>query len=521
MATVEDAKTSSNPQIIDIQTPEMSPYERSREERIKANLERMQKLGISDLSLKLKSLTSPPKRTKRTYTKRASPLPPLHPSPSEPRRRSSRLQTSTPVSYSEAVMAKKSGPIEEEYVTLEEGAKPEVYTEEHEKLLGSTEKSWTLFVDGYGADGKRIYDPIKGKTCHQCRQKTLGYRTHCSQCELVQGQFCGDCLYMRYGEHVLEAIENPDWICPPCRGICNCSLCRNGKGWTPTGMLYKKISRMGYKSVAHYLIQTQRAQNTEEKNSVTINQATAKRSLPFTEMETPTELKTGEEKQLPDSTTHTDKENELEFNVKEEKEVQDYDNSKIAVEIKLERRHEEKQLPDSTTYTNKENELEFNVKEEKEVQDYDNGKIAVEIKLERRREEKQLPDSTTYTDKENELEFNVKEEKEVQDYDNCKIAVEIKLERRRALVFEQSPERESIGARLRKRHTKIDGELTDMNEKSYEVKRENEAREYANDSWGIVLESIRTPEKRTECDTEPNADSISGRLRQRRRMNKD
>lgn len=51
----------------------------------------------------------------------------------------------------------------------EEGSKPETYTEEHEKLLGSTERSWTLFVDGYGEDGKKIYDPVRGKTCHQCR----------------------------------------------------------------------------------------------------------------------------------------------------------------------------------------------------------------------------------------------------------------------------------------------------------------------------------------------------------------
>ena len=30
------------------------------------------------------------------------------------------------------------------------------------------------------------------------RQKTLGHCTHCSECNKVQGQFCGDCLYMRY-----------------------------------------------------------------------------------------------------------------------------------------------------------------------------------------------------------------------------------------------------------------------------------------------------------------------------------
>ena len=50
-----------------------------------------------------------------------------------------------------------------------EGSKLEVYAEEHEKLLGNAQMSWTSFVDGYGQDGRRIYDPVKGKTCHQCR----------------------------------------------------------------------------------------------------------------------------------------------------------------------------------------------------------------------------------------------------------------------------------------------------------------------------------------------------------------
>lgn len=74
----------------------------------------------------------------------------------------------TPVSYSEVHLSKK-GSFETEAELLSEGSKPEIYTEEHEKLLGDTNMSWTLFVDGYGKDGKRIYDPIRGKTCHQCR----------------------------------------------------------------------------------------------------------------------------------------------------------------------------------------------------------------------------------------------------------------------------------------------------------------------------------------------------------------
>ncbi|CAA0832763.1 Zinc-finger domain of monoamine-oxidase A repressor R1 [Striga hermonthica] len=255
-----------------------SEYELTREERIKENRERMQKLGLVDLSLKLNALKTPPKRAyQRKNPAAQSPLP-----PSGPIRRSSRLHNSTPVSYCEVRVTEKEKPLHSKDFLREEGSKPELYTEEHEKLLGTCEKSWTLFVDGYGKDGKRIYDPVKGKTCHQCRQKTLGHRTNCSKCSMVQGQFCGDCLYMRYGENVLEANENPNWVCPVCRGICNCSLCRQAKGWAPTGILYRKISSVGYKSVAHYLIQTRRSDTASDKNAVVTS---AKRSLPFSEIE--------------------------------------------------------------------------------------------------------------------------------------------------------------------------------------------------------------------------------------------
>ncbi|XP_061341986.1 uncharacterized protein LOC133288277 [Gastrolobium bilobum] len=271
--TAESAKSNTpQPENGNHDQQKMSLYEISREQRIRENRERMGKLGIVDLSLSLKLRRAPTTHHKTTTI--------VH--PSGPVRRSSRLQNVSPVSYSE-VPHKKAEYLETGKVVIEAGSKPEVYTEEHEKLLGNTEKSWTLFVDGYGKDGRRIYDSVQGKTCHQCRQKTLGYRTCCIQCNMVQGQFCGDCLYMRYGEHVLEALQNPTWICPVCRGICNCSLCRNAKGWAPTGTLYKKISALGYKSVAHYLIQTRRSDIDEEKNADSPNPVSAKRSLTFSD----------------------------------------------------------------------------------------------------------------------------------------------------------------------------------------------------------------------------------------------
>ncbi|KAJ9564097.1 hypothetical protein OSB04_000063 [Centaurea solstitialis] len=254
-----------------------SDYEKCREERIKQNLERMEKLGIYDLSLKMRSIKPNAIRKKNNNNENKTPNRCFPPLPSSvPTRRSSRLQNTPAVSYTEAVTSKK-GKGENDHLILE-NSRPEVYTEEHEKLLGDTKTEWTLFVDGYGKDGKKIYDQVRGKTCHQCRQKTLGHRTHCIKCNLVQGQFCGDCLYMRYGENVLEAMQNPEWICPVCRGICNCSLCRQAKGWAPTGSLYRKISGLGYKSVAHFLIQTRRSDPSSENTEPRV---CAKRSLPF------------------------------------------------------------------------------------------------------------------------------------------------------------------------------------------------------------------------------------------------
>ncbi|XP_058214064.1 uncharacterized protein LOC131325685 isoform X1 [Rhododendron vialii] len=239
----------------------VSGYEQFRDQRIKENMERLQKLGILDLSRNLKP--EPKKRLKKDPSQKKPSS-----TSSDPPRRSSRLQTVERVVYVEKRTPKKKARESEEIeIHIEEGSKPEIYTEEDMKLLGDSKTAWTLMVDGYGEDGERIYDPFYGKSCHQCRQKTLGHRTSCSTCTSVQGQFCGDCLYTRYGENILEANQNPSWICPVCRGICNCSRCRRAKGWAPTSSLYKKVTKIGFKSVAHYLIQTRQFRPKQEEPS--------------------------------------------------------------------------------------------------------------------------------------------------------------------------------------------------------------------------------------------------------------
>ncbi|KAG7282239.1 hypothetical protein CRUP_038407 [Coryphaenoides rupestris] len=71
------------------------------------------------------------------------------------------------------------------------------------------------------------------------RATTTDTKTCCRnpECVGVRGQFCGPCLRNRYGEEVRDALLDPEWRCPPCRGICNCSFCRAREGRCATGIL--------------------------------------------------------------------------------------------------------------------------------------------------------------------------------------------------------------------------------------------------------------------------------------------
>lgn len=250
-------------------------YEKQRAERIKENKERLHKLGILELTKKLNKTANVPskKLTPRISRQELS---------TDRPRRSFRLKDKPAVSYKEQRIPKVDKiSAEGTEIDIPEGENPEVYTEEHEKLLGDCQNAWILNVDGYDEDGQRIYDADNGKSCHQCRQKTLGQHTECSNCKGVQGQFCGDCLYMRYGENVTEANENANWICPVCRGICNCSRCRRAKGHAPTGLIFRKALRLGYKSVAHYLVKTRMRCAQEDLSSA--DSPSRKSIVPFTE----------------------------------------------------------------------------------------------------------------------------------------------------------------------------------------------------------------------------------------------
>ncbi|XP_062313891.1 cell division cycle-associated protein 7a isoform X1 [Osmerus eperlanus] len=102
---------------------------------------------------------------------------------------------------------------------------------------------------------EKVYSSCYGSTCHQCRQKTTDTKTNCRnpECVGVRGQFCGPCLRNRYGEEVRDALLDPEWTCPPCRGICNCSFCRAREGRCATGVLVYLAKYHGHDNVHAYL----------------------------------------------------------------------------------------------------------------------------------------------------------------------------------------------------------------------------------------------------------------------------
>ncbi|KAK3035233.1 hypothetical protein RJ639_033867 [Escallonia herrerae] len=113
----------------------------------------------------------------------------------------------------------------------------------------------------------RIYDSENGKTCHQCRQKTLDFVAACKNeknNKMCTMKFCHTCLLNRYGEKAEEVEALDEWSCPRCRGICNCSICMKKNGHQPTGMLVRTAKATGFSSVSD-LLHVKGHQNCHDK----------------------------------------------------------------------------------------------------------------------------------------------------------------------------------------------------------------------------------------------------------------
>uniref|UniRef100_A0A0E0JYZ4 DDT domain-containing protein n=1 Tax=Oryza punctata TaxID=4537 RepID=A0A0E0JYZ4_ORYPU len=86
---------------------------------------------------------------------------------------------------------------------------------------------------------------MAGKACHQCRQMKQYFAVACTQFKKKGActiKYCHRCLLNRYDEND-EVAQMEAWICPKCRGICNCSSCRRKKGQEPTGRLFHSAKK--------------------------------------------------------------------------------------------------------------------------------------------------------------------------------------------------------------------------------------------------------------------------------------
>jgi len=199
-----------------------SEYEKQRRERIQQNNEFLKKLGLSSSLL---AEFAPEPKSKRILKKKTSPDTNVRRSV---RSYKTRQKTQDSEEFSETFWDK--------------------HLEVSEKILHSRVYN----------SGRKIYDSISGVTCHQCRQKTIDEKSRCVNENFVatapKHHFCRYCLLNRYGENLDDVLLDPNWVCPFCKGICNCSFCRIAKGRVPTGILSPFVRKQGFSSVSEYLL---------------------------------------------------------------------------------------------------------------------------------------------------------------------------------------------------------------------------------------------------------------------------
>ncbi|XP_009617422.1 uncharacterized protein [Nicotiana tomentosiformis] len=262
-------------------------YEELRNARILENQARLAGLGLQKTIAELRTITSKPQSEKKKYNKVDYFSTPL--------RRSNRLKGNTPPELD----LRRSGRLNEKSCYSAPPAKRKLGLFEGGDVEDDTEKRpanapLLRVKDGLiphltpealsrrctSKERGTIYDPIFGICCHFCRQKKLCGeedckrcgdldtdqpclgKTDCSICHSTNGVLCRGCLKVRYGEELEEVRANKGWVCPHCteeKGInpywiCNSSLCLKKRKMAPTGIAIFRAREMGYKSVAHLLM---------------------------------------------------------------------------------------------------------------------------------------------------------------------------------------------------------------------------------------------------------------------------
>ncbi|XP_052156241.1 uncharacterized protein LOC127774013 isoform X2 [Oryza glaberrima] len=150
------------------------------------------------------------------------------------------------------------------------------------KQAAAAAKGKSVESKGVRVVGGRIYDPENGKTCHQCRQKTMDFAASChkikknnKQCTI---QYCRKCLFNRYGQEAEKVANDGTWTCPKCKDICNCSFCMKKKGLPPTGILAHAAKASGCASVHHLLKKGKEAVAAAQRSAQKVRSTPVKKS---------------------------------------------------------------------------------------------------------------------------------------------------------------------------------------------------------------------------------------------------
>ncbi|KAF3437823.1 hypothetical protein FNV43_RR20579 [Rhamnella rubrinervis] len=279
--------------------PAKSDYENLRNARILENQTRLSTLGLNKTLEELRSVASSAKSTKphvKNYTKKVYGTAPLRRS-DRLRKITSETTTETPKNTKLRRSARLGAKHREEPISGKVGVherSEETFCsngrEEHKRpanmplvKINGKELHLSLESSSRRCNSKgrgSVYDPVFGICCHFCRQKTLCGeeeckrcgnfdmdqpcigKTDCSVCHSSNGVLCRACLKVRYGEELEEVRERKKWMCPHCieengtnpYWICNSSLCLKKRKMAPTGIAIYRAKEMGYKSVAHLLM---------------------------------------------------------------------------------------------------------------------------------------------------------------------------------------------------------------------------------------------------------------------------
>ncbi|XVF09419.1 hypothetical protein REPUB_Repub07fG0091200 [Reevesia pubescens] len=267
-----------------------SDYESLRNARIRENQARLASLGVHNTISKLRSIVSSAKSENihvRKWQKKEHKITPL--------RRSNRFKQISTASTPTSNFLRRSNRLRgkvRDYRDSEEGSNSSSSDDGEEKSPANA-PSLKIYDARHqispedsarrcrGKEGRgSIYNPVFGICCHFCRQKTLCAeedckrcgnldvnqpcigKTDCSVCHSSNGVLCRACLKVRYGEELEEVRENKEWKCPHCieeKGInpywiCNSSICLKNRKMAPTGIAIYRARELGYKSVAHLLM---------------------------------------------------------------------------------------------------------------------------------------------------------------------------------------------------------------------------------------------------------------------------